>query len=631
MVGMTGFEPATPSSQARCATKLRYIPIFNFQTLFRLLSKLLPLRKLSTGHFSSAEYPDYLSSTLHATLNITTNQPFYFILVYNYFAMNKLLDIQQTKKIKKTQDITCAAALVETLIRLGVDSIFGYPGASVLSIYNELSKTKKITHYLARHEQAAIHAAEGYARTSGKTGVVLVTSGPGFTNTLTGIINAYTDSTPLVILAGDVQKSTKTGKTFQSVDIESLTKSCSKKTYIINQKDDIKQILEEAFYEANSGVKGPVIISLPRNIIESKYTKKFLHITKKENKKIDYKFNKFTELINKSKNPIVLVGGGCANSSKEIQKFVSILDCPVVSTLMGIGNYPSSQNNYLGMIGLNGVYTANAALNHADLIIALGVAFSDRSTCKNKTFAKKNKIISINIDNISKDFTLEICSDIKSFFLNFDLNKIKKKNRNDWKLKIEALKAENTKFSFKKDNNLHSSFVLKTLSEFTKKYEPIVVTDVGQHQMLTAQFFEFNKPRKFITSGGLGTMGFGLPAAIGAHIANPDKLILNITGDGSFQMNLQELATCREHNIPVKIIILNNGYLGMVRQMQEKIYHNNYQVEMNNPDFTKIADAYDLFTIRVTKKYELVDAIQKAISHNGTAIIDIVIDSFEDI
>lgn len=567
----------------------------------------------------------------HPTVNKSTNQAFYFILVYNYFAMNKLLDIQQTKKIKKTQDTTCAATLVETLIRLGVDSIFGYPGASVLSIYNELSKTEKITHYLARHEQAAIHAAEGYARTSGKTGVVLVTSGPGFTNTLTGIINAYTDSTPLVILAGDVQKSTKTGKTFQCVDIESLTKSCSKKTYILKEKDDIKQVLEEAFYEANSGVKGPVIIALPRNIIESKYTKKFFHTNKKETKKTDFKFEKFTELINKSENPIVLIGGGCVNSSKEIQNFVSKLDCPVVSTLMGIGNYPSSRDNYLGMIGLNGVYTANVALNHSDLIIALGVAFSDRSTCKNKTFAKKNKIISVNINSISKDFTLEICSDIKRFFSNFDLNKIKQKNRLDWKQKIEALKAENAKLYVKKDNNLHSSFVLKTLSEYTKRYEPIVVTDVGQHQMLTAQFFEFNKPRKFITSGGLGTMGFGLPAAIGAYIANPDKLVINITGDGSFQMNLQELATCRENNIPIKIIIMNNGYLGMVRQIQEKIYNNNFQVEMNNPDFTKIAEAYDLFAIRVTKKYELIDAIQKAISHKGTAIVDIMIDSFENI
>ncbi|MBR1775649.1 biosynthetic-type acetolactate synthase large subunit [bacterium] len=535
------------------------------------------------------------------------------------------------EKLSQTVHQTCASALVETLVELGVDSVFGYPGASVLSIYNELSKENRITHYLARHEQAAIHAAEGYARTSGKVGVVLVTSGPGFTNTLTGIVNAYTDSTPLVILAGDVSVQDKSYKIFQRVDIEALASSCAKKTYLVKKSDDIKSVIKNAFEKADSGVKGPVVVALPRNILETEYRKRFCKKSVSVQFNYNYYFDKFSELINKAEKPIVLVGGGCTNSSEEIQKFVSKLNCPVVSTLMGIGNFPTKKENYLGMIGINGAYTANAALNHSDLIIAMGVAFSDRSTCKNINFGKKTKIISINLNKISKDFLLEINCDIKDFLKKFDYKNIIEKNRPQWLSQVESIKAENTKYIIKENNNLHSSFVLKTLSEYTKKYEPIVVTDVGQHQMLTAQFFEFNKPRKFITSGGLGTMGFGLPAAIGAHIANPDNLILNITGDGSFQMNLQELATCREHNIPIKIIIMNNGYLGMVRQMQEKIYHNNYQVEMTNPDFTKIAEAYDLFAIRVTRKNELLSALQKAIAYNGTAIVDIMIDSFENI
>lgn len=543
-------------------------------------------------------------------------------LVYNINAMTNLLQIQ-----------TSASILVKTLCSLGVDSIFGYPGASVLSIYNELSKAPEIKHYLVRHEQAAVHAAEGYARASGKTGVVLVTSGPGFTNTITGIANAYADSTPLVILAGDVAGADKKGKIFQSVDIQSIAASCSKKTFKLNPSDDIAQILQAAFKEASTGVKGPVVVILPRNILEDEYKTEptpQTHQTQLPKQDFAKELKEFSRLLNASKRPLILIGGGCIDSSEEIEKFVSALQIPVVSTLMGIGIYPSENNLYLGMIGLNGVEPANEALKQCDLLIALGTAFSNRSTCKNDDFTKNRKVISVNISEPSGMSELNITSDVKCFIEQCLQNKNLFTPQEKWRLEVDLLK-EKIMPPEKKSDFLQSSYVLETLSEYTRYYEPVVVTDVGQHQMLTAEFFNFNKPRKFITSGGLGTMGFGLPAAIGAYLAKPESLILNITGDGSFQMNLQELATCREHHIPVKIIIMNNSYLGMVRQMQERFYNNCYQVEMTNPDFTKIAEAYDLFAIRVKTKEQLIPALEKAINHQGTAIVDIVIDSFENI
>ena len=541
------------------------------------------------------------------------------------------MSIKTEAKIN-TNTTTNAGVLVNTLIELGVDSIFGYPGAAVLSIYNELSNTKEITHYLVRHEQAALHAAEGYARTGGKVGVVLVTSGPGFTNTITGIANAYTDSTPLVVLAGDVPTNSKNGKIFQNVDIVSMTKSCAKKVYKLTEKDDVKQIIEEAFNIADTGVKGPVVIALPRNILESEYKSRHFNIIENDTKTKNYSnaIDKLHKLISKAKKPLILVGGGAANASEEIKKFISKYRMPLVSTLMGIGVYPSEDGLYMGMIGINGAHAANTILNNCDLLISFGAAFSDRSTCKKENFGSNTKIVSVNLNLISDNFELQIKADVQDFLRQFLSQNLQYEISSDWLNQAKAIKEE-----FITDDTsqscLHSSYVLATLSEYTRRYSPIVVTDVGQHQMLTAQFFNFNAPKKFITSGGLGTMGFGLPAAIGAYIANPDNLILNVTGDGSFQMNLQELATCREHNIPIKVIIMNNGYLGMVRQMQEKIYNNRYQVEMTNPDFVKIAEAYDLFAIRVSNKNELIPAINKAIAYKGTAIIDIMIDSFEEI
>lgn len=545
--------------------------------------------------------------------------------------MSNLL-ISHNENKTKTATITSAKALVDTLVELGVDSIFGYPGAAVLSIYEELSKVLSIKHYLVRHEQAAVHSAEGYARISGRPGVVLVTSGPGFTNTVTGIANAYADSTPLVVLAGDVPSNNNKGKIFQKVDIISMTKTCCKKNYFLTAKDDIKQVIKEAYEVANSGEKGPVVIVLPRNILESKFTEKIAKdLYKKKTPTIsDIDIEKTIKLINNAKSPLILLGGGSTECVGSIQKFVEKTKIPVISTLMGIGTFPSKNNKYLGMIGINGSFPANTALNNADFILALGVSFSDRSTCKKQDFANNAKIVSVNIKKTQTNFELEVQADSLMFLENLT-NKIENTpDFTEWNNKVTLYKEENTTKNYSSDC-LHSACVLDTIYEITKSYEPVVVTDVGQHQMLTAQYFNFNQPKKFITSGGLGTMGFGLPAAIGAQLANKDSLVLNITGDGSFQMNLQELATCREHNIPVKIIIMNNSYLGMVRQMQDKIYNNRYQVEMTNPDFTKIAEAYDLYAIQVKKSEELVPALEKMISHKGTVILDIAINAFEEI
>ena len=545
--------------------------------------------------------------------------------------MSSLL-IKNNETDTKSTITTCARALVDVLSELDVDSIFGYPGAAVLSIYQELSQKKMIRHFLVRHEQAAVHAAEGYARVSGKPGVVLVTSGPGFTNTITGIANAYADSTPLVILAGDVPSNNNKGNVFQKVDIISMTKTCSKKNYIVTSKDDIKQVLKEAFEVANSGEKGPVVVVLPRNILESKYVQKIskdLH-KKKVQPISEIDFEKTIKLMQTAKSPLVLVGGGATNAVENIKKLVLGFGIPVVSTLMGTGTFPSKDNLYLGMIGINGSYSANTAINNTDFILALGVSFSDRSTCKREDFAPNAKIVNVNTKKSVFNFEHEVCSDANLFLEGLLTRLSIDYDYAEWHSRVKLLKQESAQKNYSSEC-LHSSCVLETIYEYTKSFDPVVVTDVGQHQLLTAQYFKFNQPKKFITSGGLGTMGFGLPASIGAQIANSTSLVLNITGDGSFQMNLQELATCREHNIPVKIIIMNNGYLGMVRQLQDKIYNNLYQVEMINPDFTKIAEAYDLFAVRVTKSEELIPALQKMISYQGTAIVDIAIDAFEEI
>ena len=562
--------------------------------------------------------------------------------------MTNLL-IEKKETLVKT--ITCAKALVETLSELGVDSIFGYPGAAVLSIYNELSNYKNIRHYLARHEQAAVHSAEGYARVSNNVGTVLVTSGPGFTNTITGIANAYADSTPLVILAGDVSSKNK-GKVFQKVDIISMTKTCSKKNYLVTAKDDIKQILKEAFEIANSGEKGPVVIALPRNILESKYlskTSKFLH-KKKAPQISDFEFEKTIKMIRASKSPLTLLGGGASNAFESIKDFVSKTNIPVVSTLMGIGIYPSSNDLYLGMIGINGTYTANKAINNADLIISLGVSFSDRTTCKQEDFAPKAKIVHIDVDtaSISRNVVVDvpIVSDAKLALFHL-AQWANEKDTTEWQEQIRAWEEENP-LEMCRDRGMTPQMIMEGVNKVFE--EAIYVTDVGQNQMWATQYLNLSKNHKMITSGGLGTMGFGFPAAIGAKIANRDKTVICVTGDGGFQMNMQEMATAVVQEAPVIVILLNNQYLGMVRQMQELFYDKRYEATClrrrrscpanckgpselcppYEPDFVKWAESYGAHGIRVEKAEDIEAALNQAKANtDAPTVIEFIISSDE--
>ena len=360
--------------------------------------------------------------------------------MYNIFTM--------IKSICKVKTLSSAAVLVQTLVELEVESVFGYPGAAVLSIYNELSQVKKIKHYLVRHEQAAVHAAEGYARVCGKAGVVLVTSGPGFTNTITGIANAYADSTPLVVLAGDVPSTNKSGKIFQNVDIESIVGSCCKKVYTLKYNDDIAQVIKSAFQEATSGVKGPVVVALPRNILEAEYHERKIsdNLQNSTIKDFSKEISTLSDLIKNAQKPLVMLGGGCINASEEVEKFISKIQCPVVSTLMGIGIYPSENKLYLGMIGLNGVEVANSALKQCDLLITLGASFSDRSTCKNNEFNKSFKIASINLKPASKPVDYEIIVDIKEFLQEFTASSNQFERPEKWLMEIDASTDEEEKF-----------------------------------------------------------------------------------------------------------------------------------------------------------------------------------------
>ena len=514
---------------------------------------------------------------------------------------------------------TGAALAVEALKDSSVTNIFGYPGACVLSIYNELAETPEITHCLCRHEQACVHAAEGYARVSGKTGIVLVTSGPGATNTVTGIANAFADSIPILVIAGT--PSNYCGKSFQNVKFEEMVKTVTKNCYKPNVNDDIYNVVKNAAAESTSGKKGPVLVQLSRAVLEKKYEyKKNINNNKFSIQTNNLDIKKIAEKINKANNPVFLIGGGCADAFFELSKLIKETNVPAVSTLMGVGNVSENIGSYCGMIGINGSERANKTLLSADLIVAFGVAFSDRTTCKTNMFADGTPVININIEpykfknvNVVEELTAD-CKDVISSLYNYGLIKRQIIKYNDKKI-----------FQPAKSRKMLTNEVLAEINTFTKCFNPIIITDVGQHQMLAAKCFEFNKPKHFLTSGGMGTMGFGLPAACGAHFAMPEEVIINITGDGSFQMNIQELATVREYNIPIKIFVMNNGYLGMIKQIQEKLYNGKYyQSKMCNPDFIKLAEGYGIKGIRIKNIHTLKAALPDIFMTNEPIVVDCI-------
>lgn len=535
--------------------------------------------------------------------------------------------------------LTGAQIIIETLKKLGVDTIFGYPGGIVLSVYDELYKQKNIKHYLVRHEQAAVHAAEGYARVSGKCGVVLVTSGPGASNTVSGIANAYLDGYPLVVLTGQVFSSLIGKDAFQEVDIIDITKSCTKANYQVRNVKELEKTLVEAFHTAMSGKQGPVVVDLAKNIFTE--TSEFIpsisyEINKPQFSKADVKAA--LKEICTAKRPVIVAGGGIVQSEayKELRDLVKLLGIPVVNTMMGLGTYPQDDENYLGMIGIFGQVSSNQVLRESDLIFSIGARFNDRITCcfQNQELERKFIQLDINEKEISRIIPafMPLVGDAKAIlrsmieeFYKGDYSAASK----NWLVETMKLKENNTKPK-KFSNLLHSYEVIRKIYDYTKDMDLVVSTEVGQHQLWTAQNYKFNKPRRFLTSGGSGTMGFGLPAAVGASVANGRKTVLCVSGDGSLQMNFHELATCIDYNLPVKIFILNNGYLGMVRQLQQKFCSGRFsETKISNPDFVKLAESYGVCGIRVHTEAEILPALEKAFAIDGPVVVDFIIEPME--
>src|SRR5574344_406200 len=548
----------------------------------------------------------------------------------------------------ETNLMTGSQIFIESLKKEGVDTIFGYPGGVILSIYEALYNTKDIKHYLVRHEQAAVHAADAYARSTGEVGVALLTSGPGATNGVTGIATAYADSVPLVVFTGQVATSLIGTDAFQECDTVGITRPCVKHNYLVKDVRDLARTIKEAFYIANTGKKGPVLIDLAKNILDSKAEFNYPEEVHLEGYNPTYKGNpkqitKAVDLLCESKRPVIIAGGGVlsSNASEELREFAKLTSIPVTTTLMGVGTYPPNNEKSLGMLGMHGNYWANYAVCECDVLLAVGTRFNDRVTGQIGRFAKGAQVIHVDIDlcSISKNISANIpnVGDAK-LVLRDMLNEFKsrhheinQKEKNDWYAKIETWREQRVMPDIKSEK-LHAHNVLETIAKFTKEYEPIVSTEVGQHQMWTVQAFDFNQPRKLLTSGGLGTMGFGFPAAMGACVADKDRLVLNIAGDGSIQMNIQELATCVEYNLPVKVIVMNNGYLGMVRQWQEKLYNEHYsQTKISSPDFAKLAEAYGAKGIKVEKEEELIPALKEAVDYKGPVFIDVILEELETV
>lgn len=539
-----------------------------------------------------------------------------------------------------------AEILLKSLQKEGVEEIFGYPGGVVLPLYDALYLQNDIKHYLVRHEQAAVHAAEGYARVSGKPGVAVVTSGPGACNTITGLANAYYDGTPLILITGQVNSKLIGGDAFQEADIVGITRSCCKHNYLVKDVRDLARVVKEAFYIATTGKRGPVVIDIPADVFVAKCAFNYPKNVELVGYNPNYKghplqIQKALETLFESKRPVIISGGGvvAANASKELKEIATRLHIPVVHTLMGAGTYPDNLETSLGMMGMHGNYCANLTVANADVIFAIGTRFSDRITgCLNK-FARDAQVIHVDIDpcSISKNVkaSIPIVGDIKNVLttmlsqLSKSHHKINIELKDKWFSDIQEWKKK-VAVAQKTSDKLSAITVLEKIYEYTKKDEPIVSTEVGQHQMWTAQNFKFNQPRKLITSGGLGTMGFGFPAAMGACVAEKKDYVLNIAGDGSIQMNIQELMTCVDYNFKVINCIINNGYLGMVRQWQEKIYNKHYsQTKISSPDFVKLAESYGALGLRVEKEEEIIPALKKAIEYNGPVLIDFICENFE--
>lgn len=548
----------------------------------------------------------------------------------------------------KNSTMNGADILLKCLEEEGVQYVFGIPGGVILPIYDAFCKNENVEHILTKHEQGAVHAAEGYAKSSGKVGVALTTSGPGATNTVTGLADAYYDSVPIVVFTGNVATSALGNDAFQEADIVSITRSCTKHNYIVRDVNDLTSIIKEAFYIAQTGRPGPVLVDLPKDVLvsscEYNYSKdvELLGYTP-EAKASEEDVEKIFELLNEAKKPLILCGGGVvlSNSFDELTALSEKNNVPVASTLMGLGGFPTQHKNFVGFSGMHGNSWANLAILNCDLFLILGSRLSDRQTGAVNEYCPRAKVIHVDLDPISlnKNLQSDFCiqGDIKevlNMLLEFsDKNPIspeQKSTRDNWAKEIDAYKKEGLKYRTHSDKeSLKPSEVIEKVYELSSE-DAFVATEVGQHQMWSAQYYNKNYPRRFITSGGLGTMGFGLPSALGAQLANPDKQVVVLAGDGSLQMNIQELATAVTYNLPIKIFIINNGYLGMVRQWQHLMFNRYSQSKIFSPDYMALSKAYGIggFTVEGRKDLHI---LEEALKYPGPALVNCIVEEEEDV
>lgn len=547
--------------------------------------------------------------------------------------------------------ITGSQAIIKCLHEEGIDTIFGFPGGAVIDLYDELMDSD-IKHLLVRHEQGAVHAADGYARATGKVGVALLTSGPGATNGVTAIATAYCDSIPLVVFTGQVPRALIGNDAFQEVDIVGITRPCTKHNYLVSDPNELVSTIREAFYLAASGRPGPILIDLPKDVVASKMN----FPEKKPIRMKTYQPNlephpgqiaKACKAFLRAKRPVLYVGGGVilANASKELTELAEKTHTPVTMTLMGLGGFPGSNPLSMGMLGMHGSYASNMMVAKSDLLIAVGARFDDRVTGRLDAFAPHAKIIHIDIDptSISKNVEVDIpiVADCKqalqamnSWFDNsndYDAAAIAEKHQ-PWLEQVNEWNDKHPLSYLEEGDIIKPQYVVETLDRLTGG-DAIITTEVGQNQMWAAQFYKFNKPRRLLTSGGLGTMGYGLPAAIGAKMAFPDATVIDIAGDGSIQMNIQELATAKQYGAPVKVAILNNNYLGMVRQWQELFYNRRYSATVMEvtPDFVELAKAYGAVGLRAKTKDEVEPVIKEALATDNLVIMDFSISREEGV
>ena len=531
--------------------------------------------------------------------------------------------------------------LVECLKEQGVDTIFGYPGGAVLNLYDELYRHQdEIKHILTSHEQGAAHAADGYARATGKVGVCLATSGPGATNLVTGIANAYMDSVPMVAITGNVGTNLLGKDSFQEVDIAGVTMPITKHNFIVKDVKKLAKTIRRAFKIAASGRPGPVLVDITKDVTANKceYKKedvKKADKAKKEKSFTEKELDKAAEMIAKAKRPVIFLGGGAiiSEAHKEIKALVDLMDAPVCDSLMGKGAFDGTDKRYMGMIGMHGTKTANFSVTECDLLVVLGARFSDRVTGNTKSFAKRAKILHIDIDpaeinkNVKVDLSIE--GDVKDVLKELN-KKLTKQSHGEWMEHIAEMQA---KYPLRyHENELTGPYFIEELYRLTKG-DAIISTEVGQHQMWAAQFYKYSKPRTLLTSGGLGTMGYGLGASIGAQIGLPNKRVINLAGDGCFRMNMNELATASHYNVPIIEVVFNNNVLGMVRQWQTLFYGKRYSQTMlsQDIDYVKLAESMNIKAFRVTKKDEVDEAIKKALKAKGPVFIEVVIDKNESV